>query len=327
MNVLVTGGAGYIGCVLVPHLLEAGYNVTVLDRLDYGGDGLLGVHDHPGFHFVQGDIRNQAVVEGVLNDIDVVVHLAALVGEKSCDRDPIETVSVNYASVEQLLNISKAAGVKLFMLASTCSVYGASPDCLLDENSAVAPNSLYAQTKAQAEDTALGFYDRIDYFYKPSYMDIVVMRFATVMGVSPRMRFDLLVNEFVLDALNDNLLIYGPDAWRPFVHVVDVARAIRQLIASWNDPPWDGHSLPKIINVGGINTTKGRLGKRIQSIVPDCNLAIKETAAKRDYRVDFDLIKQEGFKISRSLTDTIQEVYNLIRSGLLDPDDKRWRNA
>jgi len=307
MNVLVTGGAGYIGCVLVPHLLKEGRNVTVLDRLDYGGEGLLKVHDHPGFRFIRGDIRDPAMTEESLDGVDVVIHLAALVGEKSCDRDPGETIDINYASVVRWLD---AANTKLFMLASTCSIYGAAPGCLLDETSAIAPNSLYARTKAQAESAVL------------SYDNAVVMRFATVMGVSPRMRFDLLVNELVLDAVRGNLLIYGPDAWRPFVHVVDIARAIEHLVGRWEagSPP------PRVVNVGGTNITKGTLGKRVRSVV-GCDLAVKHTDAKRDYKVDFTTMKQTGYKPSRSLTDAILEVYNVVQSGLLDPDDEKWRNA
>ncbi len=311
MNILVTGGAGYIGCVLVPHLLEAGHNVTVLDRLDYGGEGLLKVHNHPGFHFIRGDIRDREVIEEVIKGIDVVVHLAALVGEKSCDRNPTETLDINYYSVERLFDVSIESDVKLFMLASTCSVYGASPDCLLNEASPIAPNSLYARSKAQAE-AVISPHD-----------NTVIMRFATAMGVSPRMRFDLLVNELVLDATRGSMLIYGPDAYRPFVHVADIAGAIGHFINMFE------HGLlpPKIVNIGSVNVSKGGLGKRIQSIVPDSTISIKQTEAKRDYKVDFTVMKRTGFKPSMSLTDTIREVYNLICSGLLDPVGKKWRNV
>ena len=190
LRVLVTGGAGYLGSVLVSQLLADGHAVRVLDSLRFGGRSLLGVWSHAAFEFVRGDIRDAAVVRRSLADVDAVVHLAAIVGDPACARAPDDAESTNLAASLDLLAASRERAVSRFVFASTCSNYGrmSDPDMLVDESSLLCPLSLYARTKVAFEQALLDAAG--DTFCATP------LRFATIFGVSPRMRFDLTVNEF-----------------------------------------------------------------------------------------------------------------------------------
>src|SRR5882724_1063413 len=228
MNILVTGGAGYIGSTLVPLLLSEGHKVRVLDNLLHGGESLLGVWSHPGFEFIRGDICDPAKLKAAVTGIEAVVHLAAVVGDPACSRQPDLARATNLHASLALIEESQRQEVKRFLFASTCSNYGKMKDAnsYVDENSELSPVSLYAETKVAIEKALLQSGNRAGWSPTP-------LRFATIFGVSTRMRFDLTVNEFTMELLTKKQLkVFGEQFWRPYVHVRDAARAIHLVLGS-----------------------------------------------------------------------------------------------
>jgi len=322
VKILVTGGAGYIGSVLVSDLLAKGHRVRVLDNLMYGGQSLLGVWSHDRFEFIRGDVRDSDVVCAALEGIDAVVHLAAIVGDPACARDPELARSVNLDASLALLTKSRRAGVSRFVFASTCSNYGKMKDSdqYVDETSELRPLSLYAETKVAVERAVLD----------PAQTEGVCatsLRFATVFGVSPRMRFDLTVNEFTMEMLTKkHLLVYGEQFWRPYVHVRDVAKAIMVVLEA---PVAKVQN--EVFNVGATNQNyqKQQLVDLIQSRVPDATVEyVHKEEDPRDYRVSFAKISSIlGFETTRTVEDGVREVTQLVRDAVIqDFENPRYRN-
>ena len=221
-KILVTGGAGYIGSVLVRLLLENSYQVRVLDRLMFGGESLVELFNKPNFEFLKGDIRNEHDIRKALKDVSYVANFAAIVGDPACAKDPRLAKETNLEATKKMYLIANEYGCKKFVFASTCSNYGkmSDPNSYVDENSELAPVSLYAETKVAAEKFLLS-QDRNN-TCKPT-----CLRFSTVYGLSPRIRFDLTVNEFTKEiALGRELVIFGGQFWRPYCHVQDLARSV-----------------------------------------------------------------------------------------------------
>lgn len=293
MKVLVTGGAGYIGCVLVPMLLEAGHEVRVLDSLRKGGVGLLPYLSIPRLELVRGDIRDPEVVKNVLRDADVVMHLAAIVGYPACAKDPWLARTTN---VDGTLNIARLASPhQVIVYPSSLSNYGSVPDSICTEEMVPAPITLYGITKMEGEKALL------------NRGNAIVFRPATAFGLSPQMRLDLLFNEFVYRALKEKyLVVYEPNHMRAFVHVRDLGRAF--LFALDNGE----RMLNQVYNLGSesLNLRKRELAERIRRKV-DFVLNISDTGEdpdKRNYTVSFSKLRRAGYETAISIDEGIDEL-------------------
>jgi nucleoside-diphosphate-sugar epimerase len=323
MKIIVTGGAGYVGSTLVPFLLAEGHEVTVLDSLMHGGAPLLGVWANPAFRFKLGDVRERELLRNLLPGIDAVVHLAAIVGDPACARNPESSRAVNLDSTLALIEESRKAGVQRFIFASTCSNYGrmSDPTKYVDEDSELAPVSLYAETKVAVEKALLASASQ-DSTWCPT-----PLRFATVFGVSSRMRFDLTVNEFTMEMLTKkHLVVFGEQFWRPYIHVRDAARGIQAVLAAPAEKVTG-----KVFNVGSTeqNFQKQQLVDMIRPHAPDAKVEfVHKQEDPRDYRVSFSRIQQAlDFRITRTVADGIEEVVRLVRSNIIqDFTDMRFRN-
>ncbi len=325
-TVLITGGAGYIGSPLVARLLNSGYRAVVFDNLSFGGESLVQVWGHENFVFARGDVRSPESLRRVFDQypIDHVVHLAAIVGDPACAKQPDLARAVNYDASIGLLDMAISRKVKRFVFASTCSNYGrmSDPTSYVDETSPLAPVSLYAELKVQVERTILEELPRRNGFCP------VCLRFATVYGMSPRMRFDLTVNEFTKElSLGRELRVFGQQFWRPYCHVQDFSQAIKLVLT---------HEAKKVaVNVFNVGSTeenyqKSMIIEEIRRLIPDAKVNyVEKIEDPRDYRVSFNKIATElGFQISKRVPDGIREIKQLIDDRVLgDPDDPRYRNV
>lgn len=324
-TVLVTGGAGYVGSILVRRLLEQNYRVVCLDNLLFGGESLLDVWGNPDFVFHHCDITRVDQVEAILNrekKIFAVVHLAAIVGDPACKRQPELAHATNWEAAVHLYEQARKRGVARFVFASTCSNYGrmADPGAYVDENSPLAPVSLYAELKVKFENFMMAG-KRSKGFCPTS------LRFATVYGLSHRMRFDLTVNEFTKElALRRELVVFGEQFWRPYCHVADFSRAILAVLRA--PAKKCAH---QVFNVGDTheNYTKGMLLEKLLEVFPGAQIKRVEMGEDpRDYRVRFKKISQRlGFRISRRVDDGIREIRQVLMQGIIaDPEEQRYYN-
>ena len=320
MNVLIIGGAGYVGSPLTFRMWRDGHNVTVLDRLLFGGESLLALEGADRFRLVVGDLRSDDVLESVVPGHDAVVLLAAIVGEPASNRDPEATLSTNLHGAEKVLAAAQRHGVPRFVFTSTCSNYGISDvDGPVSETAPLMPISPYSETKVAAEKIIL---DAAGGDFHPT-----VLRLSTAFGVSPRMRFDLLVSEFTLAAVQDGkIVIYGEQFWRPFVHVRDIASAIDLVLSS--DP---AEVSGDVFNVGANrnNMQKIELGKAVQAVLPGTELEfVERNEDPRSYQVDFSKVESVlGYEATWSIEDGIRELATALKSGVFpDPALPRYRN-
>ena len=305
-RVLVIGGAGYIGSVLCRQLLAAGYSVRVLDALLYGEGPVAQLLADPRFELIRGDSRDIGAVISSMLGIDAVIHLGELVGDPACAVDEALTLEINLAATRMLAEAARGYGVKRFIYASSCSVYGAS-DALLDERSELNPVSLYARAKIGSERALL----ELD----GEKFHPVILRFATVFGHSYRPRFDLVVNVLTAKAVQDGeITVFNGDQWRPFVHVSDVCRAmIRCLQAPVQTVKG------QVFNVGddGQNFTIQQVGELVRDLVPGSRLI--ESGAdgdRRNYRVHFSKIRRQlGFTCQTGLREGVEQLLQAIRQG------------
>ena len=319
--VLVTGGAGYVGSVVVDELLAEGHRVRAFDSLLHGSvPSLLQSWGDDRFQFVRGDVRDAAARQEALVDVEAILHLAAIVGDPACSREPDAAREVNVEGTRGLLDDAQRAGVQRCVIASTCSNYGkmADNDVYATEEFDLRPVSLYAETKVAAELDALARADNLA---------TCCLRFATVYGVSPRMRFDLTVNEFTREvALGKELVVFGEQFWRPYVHVRDAARAARLALSA----PLD-QVRGEVFNVGSTDENYRKLDivELLKLRDPSAKISfVHKDEDPRDYRVSFDKVKDRfGFEVERTVDDGIGEVMTLLESGfLVDPYAPIYQN-
>jgi nucleoside-diphosphate-sugar epimerase len=319
--VLVTGGAGYIGVCLCEELLDSGRRVRALDVLLHGQTAIAERLERAGVELIRGDIRDPEARRAALVDVDAVVHLAAIVGDPACARDPGLSQEVNVQAPAALVADAREAGVRRFVFASTCSNYGrmADPTVPITEDGELAPVSLYAEQKVQIEQSLLNG--------DTGSLAPTCLRFATVYGAAPRMRFDLTVNEFARDLWADrDLEVFGEQFWRPYVHVRDAARGARAVL----EAPLD-QVAGQVFNVGrsGENYRKLDLVEEIQRQIPTGRVTyVRRDEDPRDYKVSFDKVRERlGFETLMTVPEGITEVIRGLSEGdFPEPFDARYRN-
>jgi nucleoside-diphosphate-sugar epimerase len=304
-KVLIIGGAGYIGSALVRELLDLGLQVSVLDAMHFGEKTLARVAGHPNLTLIREDFRHIEALTRAVCGVGSVIHLGGLVGDPACAVDSDLTVDVNVTATKVIGEIAKARGVRRFIFASSCSVYGAS-DEIVDEDSRFNPQSLYARSKV-ASEAVLGALNSADFA-------VTCLRFATIYGISGRTRFDLVVNLLCAKAVRDRkITVYGADQWRPFVHVQDVARAITMTLRAPSDLV-----AGEAFNVGSDvqNYTLGEIAELINTQVPDAEITSDDAFVdRRNYRVSFEKIRSRlGFKPTWTIERGIAQVVALVRS-------------
>ncbi len=313
-TILVTGGAGYVGSTFVRNALFKGYRVRCLDLLIYGGATLVGFINHPNFEFVYGDVRDVTTVRRCLEDVDYVVHLAAIVGDKPCQVAPKSAYQINFKGTEILADLSKAAGKSRFVFASTCSNYGISdPNQLATEESSLNPVSLYAETKIDSESYLNSISD--DQFIATS------LRFGTAFGASFRTRFDLTVNSFAYEAwTSKEIVVFAADTWRPYVHVLDMC-VLMQSVLECDLKAFKGG----IYNAGftSQNYTKRQIVEMLVGLMPELRTKfITSVDDRRDYRVSFkkceSLLKRQP---SRTVEDGFRELLHAFQNGLITENE------
>ena len=317
---LVTGGAGYIGIGTCAQLQESGRRVRVLDALLHGQHGLADELAASGVEVQVGDVRDPAARAAALEGVDEVVHLAAIVGDPACARDPEHSHAVNVEGSTALVADAAAAGVQRFVFASTCSNYGrmADPTVPVTEDGELAPVSLYAEQKVGIEKMLLG---------GTHGMAVTCLRFATIYGVAPRMRFDLTVNEFTRDLWSGrHLEVFGEQFWRPYVHVRDAGRAVRAVLEQPAEVVGG-----QVFNVGRTdeNYRKLDLVEAVGKAVPDASVSyVTRAEDPRDYKVSFEKIAQVlGFTITSTVPEGIAEVIDGLEAQRFgDPFSAAHRN-
>jgi len=308
MHVLITGGAGYLGSVLSRKLLEKGHKVRIIDNLWYGKEPINECLKNKNFNLIQEDVRNLVSIVKALRGIDAVIHLASIVGMPASSIEPRTSEEINYLATKNIAELCQLHGIETYIFASTCSVYGAQPNTLITEKSKTDPLDFYAKQKFYSE-RAIGWLNRAP----------TILRFGTLFGHSPRMRFDLVLNLFIAQALNnEKLIVNGGDQYRPFLHVQDAAHAIIFSLEK---------NLTGTYNVVSENMTIKKAAERVQKI-SGCEIEIKkEIQDNRDYRVSGDKLKQFGFTPSKTLDFAFKEIKNAFeKKEFLDHNLPKYSN-
>ncbi len=315
--VLVLGGAGYIGSILVRELLAVGKKVRVLDSLVYGDGAIRDILGHPNFELKIGDCRKIQDVVGAVKGAQSVVHLAAIVGDPACEVDRETSLQINYAATRMLVEVVRGNGIQRLVFASSCSVYGAT-ELLMDEHSTVKAVSLYGQTKIDSEEALLEAHS--GNFFP------VILRLATVFGLSYRPRFDLVVNLLTAKAYKEGVItVFNGTQWRPFIHVRDVAAGIMQVL----EAPF---SLVRgeIFNLGdsSMNYRLSEVAEKLRAVFPNTKVQNIENSDRRNYRVSFDKIRRQlGFQCSLGLQNGIEELRRAFEEKqILDYRDPLYYN-
>lgn len=304
-RVLVTGGAGYVGSVLVPKLLAAGHQVRVLDLYLYGDHVLDAVKDHPGLEQVKGDIRDAELLKRVLPGCDAVIHLACISNDPSFELDPDLGKSINYDAFFGLVDISKASGVRRFIYASSSSVYGVKPGQDVTEELSLEPLTDYSKYKAMCEEVLQA--------KREHGFTTLTLRPATVCGYSPRLRLDLAVNIMAAHAHHNRLIkVFGGGQMRPNLHIQDMTDLYLKTL-EWEADAIDG----KIYNAGYQNHTVGEIAEIVKSVMgEDVGIVTTPTDDNRSYHISSEKIRRElGFEPRFTLEAAVQELKGAFEAG------------
>ena len=327
-HVLITGGAGYIGSLLTSELLRANYRVTVLDSLLFGGEGIVPFLSHPNFHFIKSDVTESRAIRDAAKrewqKPDAVVHLAGIVGFPACQAVGKQVAwKYNFEATKIVFEQAADLGVERFVFASTYSNYGLSEDGKpVTEESPLNPQSLYAETKIASEEFLLS--------QREASCAPLLFRFATLYGISPRTRFDLIVNQFVLEAFTKReLIIYQRGYSRSFVHIRDVVRGVVMGLEAERDKVRG-----QVFNLGteNGNYSKNEIVNFILKRMPETVVEYKNLTFggdMRDITVSFEKIKRVlGFNTTLTVDDGVREVLFALKSGLIrNPTEDRYRTA
>jgi len=311
MKILITGGSGYLGSVITEKLLNKNYEVTILDNLMYNQTSSITFTHNPNFNFIYGDVRDKSLLKSLVNAFDVIIPLAAIVGFPACDRDKDLATAINYEHVRYICELVNGTKIRV-VYPNTNSGYGIGESGECTEESPLNPISHYGVTKVKAEGEVLG-------------IGGISVRLATVFGTSPRMRMDLLVNEFVYKALTDKYItIFEKDFVRNYIHIRDVANVFLFMIENY-----DKHR-GEVFNVGlsDANLSKEQLVEKIKGYVPDFAITYSDYYSdpdKRDYIVSNEKVESTGFKAEYSLDDGIEELIKTYTILIQDLSSK-YRN-
>ena len=304
MRCLLTGGAGFLGAIMTPRLLASGMHVTVLDHFTHKQNSLASCCANPNFTAVRGDARDIGLMKSLLAHADVIIPLAAIVGAPACNADPTAAISTNRDAISTLCQV--ASPDQMVIIPITNSGYGIGDrDTECTEDSPLKPISLYGRTKVEAEEIAL------------SRENSISLRLATVFGMSPRHRLDLLVNDFVYRAIHDRaILLFESHFRRNFIHCRDVAEAFVHSIGNF----YTMKGKPYNVGLSSANLTKWQLCEQIKKHVDFyfCDAPVGEDPDRRDYVVSNARFEATGWKAQLSLDDGIQELikgYQMIRNG------------
>jgi nucleoside-diphosphate-sugar epimerase len=324
-HVLITGGAGYVGSVLTPQLLEARHRVTVLDLCWYGTDVLP---EHDDLTLIQGDLRDIDTVKEALQDVDAVIHLACVSNDPSFDLDPELGKSINLDAFEPLVDAAIEAGVRRFIYASSSSVYGVSDAPDVTENHPLNPLTDYSKFKAQCEPVLLGKASETSAGFVP-----VVIRPATVCGYGPRQRLDVIVNILTNHAVNNQKIrVFGGEQLRPNLHINDMADCYEAVLAAD-----DATVASKVWNVGSTNFSVTEIAQTVKRVVEEempelgeIAIGVEPTDDPRSYHVNSAKIAEElGFVPELTIEDAVRDLCFAFRGGKL-PDsmgDPRYFNV
>lgn len=306
MKILITGGAGYIGSMITSVALQQNIQVIVVDCLWFNKSTPLIHYSNPNYEFVYGDICDTTLHDALLDDVDYVIHCAAVVGDPASKLFPDHTRKINYEASVALFNRAATLKKKGFIFFSTCSNYGVA-DGMATEESPLKPLSLYAETKVHTEQYILENHKELDY---------IICRLSTVYGLSPRMRFDLTVNDFTLNGFRKKYLdIFLPESYRPYIHVFDLASTLVQLLLNFDKVK------NNVFNLGflGENYMKIEIAEAVKKYLPEVKIDIlKEGGDLRDYKVDFSKLNTWlGIKNIFNVEKSVKEIIEILQSGII----------